>query len=36
MSPKNEQMDDLSPLVGRRQYLILYTQVNIGKFVTSR
>ena len=36
MSTKNEQMSDLLPLVGKRQYLITYAQVNIEKFPTGK
>ena len=34
MSAENEQMDDLSPMVGKRQYLITYAQTNIEKSQT--
>ena len=34
MSAEKEQMGDLSPLVGKRQYLITYAQANIENFPT--
>ena len=34
MSAENRQMSDLSPFVGKRQYLITYAQDTIDKFQT--
>ena len=34
MSAENGQMVDLSPLVGKRQYLITYAHANTEKFPT--
>ena len=35
MSAENRQMSDLSPFVGKRQYLITYAQDTIDKFPTT-
>ena len=35
MSAENRQMSDLSPFVGKKQYLITYAQSTIDKFPTT-